>query len=74
MEGVGDTHGIRSRRREDFVDWLIRVLYKLEYYGHPLLSYCGVIALLEGHGCLGVGWDYEVWTGACGPKQSIGGM
>ena len=31
MEGVADTHGIRPRRKGDIVDWLIRVLYKLEY-------------------------------------------
>ena len=29
MEGVADTHGIRPRRKEDIVDWLTRVLYKL---------------------------------------------
>ena len=27
MEGVGDTHGIRSRRKEGIVEWLVRVLY-----------------------------------------------
>ena len=35
-EGVRDAHGIRSRRREDIVDWLIRVSYKLEYCEHPI--------------------------------------
>ena len=52
MEGVGDTHGIRSRRKEDIVDWLVRVWYRLESCDHPLLSYCGVVALrlLEKHG------------------------
>ena len=50
MEGAGDTHGIKSRRKEDIVDWLVRVLYRLEYCDHPLLSYCGVVALLEKHG------------------------
>ena len=25
MEGVGDTHGMRPIRKEDIVDWLIRV-------------------------------------------------
>ena len=49
MEGVGDTHGLRSRRKEDIVDWLVRVLYRLECCDHPLLSYCGVVALLEKH-------------------------
>ena len=29
MEGVGDTNGMRPRRKDDIVDWLIRVLYKL---------------------------------------------
>ena len=50
MEGVGDTHGIQSMRKEDIVDWLVRALYRLEYCDHPLLSYCGVVALLEKHG------------------------
>ena len=49
MEGVADTHGIRPRRKEDIVDWLIRVLYKLEYYDHGLLTYAGVVTLLEKH-------------------------
>ena len=49
MEGVVDTHGIRPMRKEEIVDWLIRVLYKLEYYDHGLLSYmyAGVVTLLE---------------------------
>ena len=40
MEGVADTHAIRPRRKEDIVDWLVhvRVLHKLEYYDHGLLS------------------------------------
>ena len=49
MEGVADTHGLRPRRKEDIVDWLVRVLYKLEYYDHGLLTYAGVVALLEKH-------------------------
>ena len=49
MEGVADTHGIRPRRKEDIVDWLVRVLYKLEYYDHGLLTYAGVVTLLEKH-------------------------
>ena len=49
MEGVADTHGIRPRRKEDIVDWLIRVLYKLEYFDHGLLTYAGVVTLLEKH-------------------------
>ena len=39
MEGVADTHGIRPRRKEDIVDWLVRVLYKLEYYNLRILTY-----------------------------------
>ena len=39
VEGVGDTHGIRPRRKEDIVDWLVRVLYRLAYCDHPPLSY-----------------------------------
>ena len=39
MEGVGDTHGLRPRSKEDIVGWLVRVLYKLEYYEHGLLTY-----------------------------------
>ena len=46
---VGDTHSMRPRRKEDIVDWLIRVLYKLEYYDHGLLTYAGVVTLLEKH-------------------------
>ena len=51
MEGVADTHGLRPRRKEDIVDWLVRsrVLYKLEYYDHGLLAYAGVVTLLEKH-------------------------
>ena len=49
MEGVGDTHGLRPRRKEDIVDWLVRVLYRLEYCNHGLMTYCGVVALLEKH-------------------------
>ena len=49
MEGVADTHGLRPRRKEDIVDWLVRVLYKLEYYEHGLLTYAGVVTLLEKH-------------------------
>ena len=39
MEEVGDTHGMRSRRKDDSVDWLVRVLYRLDYCDHPLLTY-----------------------------------
>ena len=49
MEGVADAHGIRPRRKADIVDWLIRVLYKLEYYDHGLLTYAGVGTLPEKH-------------------------
>ena len=49
MEGLADTHGIRTKRKEDIVDWLVRVLYRLEYYDHGLLTYAGVVALLEKH-------------------------
>ena len=49
MEGVADAHCIRPRRKEDIDDWLVRVLYKLEYYDHGLLAYAGVLALLEKH-------------------------
>ena len=47
MEGVANAHGIRPRRKEDIVDWLVRVLCKLEYYDHGLLTYAGVVTLLE---------------------------
>ena len=49
MEGLADTHGIRTRRKEDIVDWLVRVLYRLEYFDHGLLAYAGVVTLLEKH-------------------------
>ena len=49
MEGVRNTHGIRSRRKEDNVEWLVQVMYRLEYCNHPLMSYCGVITLLKKH-------------------------
>ena len=29
MEAAGDTRGIRSRRKEDIADWMVRVLYSL---------------------------------------------
>ena len=38
MEGVGDTHGMRRRRKEGIVDWLVRVLCKLEYYEHGAMD------------------------------------
>ena len=56
MAGVGDTHGLRPRRKEDIVDWLERVLYKLEHCNYGLLTYAGVVALLEEHECPDVGW------------------
>ena len=49
MEGVGGTHGLRSRRKKHNVDWLVRVFYSLECCDHPILPYCGVVALLEKH-------------------------
>ena len=49
MEGVADTHGIRSKTKEDIADWLTRVLYKLEYLDHGLLTCDGVVTLLEKH-------------------------
>ena len=49
MEGVADTHGIRPWRKEVIVDWLVQALYKLEYYDHGLLTYAGVVTLLEKH-------------------------
>ena len=51
MEGLADTRGIRTRRKENIVDWLVRVLYRLEYFDHGLLTYAGVIrvTLLEKH-------------------------
>ena len=49
MEGVADTHGIRPRRKEDIVNWLVRVLYKLDCYDHEILAYAGVVTLLEKH-------------------------
>ena len=50
MEGGSDTHGIRSRRKEGTVDWLVRVLCRLECCDRPLVAYCGVVALPEKHG------------------------
>ena len=38
MEGVADTLGIRPRRKEDIVNWLIHVMCKLEYSDHGLLT------------------------------------
>ena len=72
MEGVGDAPGVRSRRREDIVDWPRRVPCNLEYCEHPLLGYCWVVALLERRQWLGMGWGYEAWMGTCGPKQPMG--
>ena len=74
MEGVADTHGIRTRRKGDNVDWLIRVLYKLEYYNHGLLTYAGVVTLLEKNEWHNIGWICQmVWMGGCGLKQNLGG-
>ena len=75
MEGLADTHGIRAKRKEDIVDWLTRVLYKLEYFGHGLLTYAGVTTLLEKHEWPNVGWGYHaVWMGGCWLKQNLGGI
>ena len=49
VEGLADTHDIRARRKEDIVDWLVRVMYRLEYFDHGLLTYAGVVTLLEKH-------------------------
>ena len=49
VEGVGGTHGLRPRRKEDIVDWLVQVLYRLEYCNRGLLTYCGIVALLQKH-------------------------
>ena len=59
VEGLADTHGIRAKRKEDIVDWLVRVLYRprLEYYDHGLLTYAGVVTLLEKHEWPDVGWN-----------------
>ena len=50
VEGVGDTHGLRSRRKEDKVDWFVRVVHcQAGILRPPTPSYCGVVALLEKH-------------------------
>ena len=51
MEWLADTHGIRARRKEDIADWLVRALYRPEYFDHGLLTYAsaGVVTLLEKH-------------------------
>ena len=65
MEGLGNAYGLRSRRKENIlhVDWLLRVLYRLEYCDHTLLTYCGVVALLEKHRQFDVGWGYSSMDG-----------
>ena len=42
-------HGIWTKRKEDIVAWLARVLYNLEYFDYGLLTYAGVVTLLEKH-------------------------
>ena len=75
MEGVADTHDMRPRRKGGIVDWLIRVLYKLEYSDHGLLTYAGVVALLEKHEWPSMGWNcHMVWMGDCRLKKNLGGI
>ena len=77
MEGVADTHGIRPRREEDIVDWLVRVLYKLEYYDHGILTYM-LGSLPCSRNMSDPMWDGTtsmlVWMNGCGPKQNLGGI
>ena len=74
-EGLADTHGIRTKRKGGIVDWLTRVLYKLEYFDHGRLAYAGVVTLLEKHEWPNVGWGYHtVWVVGCWLKQNLGGI
>ena len=57
MERLADTHGIRTKRKGDIVDWLTRVLCNLEYFGHGLLTCAGVVTLLEKHEWPNAGWN-----------------
>ena len=73
MEKVGDTHGMRPRRKGGSVDWLIRVRCKLEYYDRRLLAYAGVVTLLEKPEWPNAGWNCRMaWVGGCGPKKTSG--
>ena len=49
LKGLADTHGTRAKRKEDIADWLTQVLYELEYFDHGLLTYAGVVTLIEKH-------------------------
>ena len=67
MEGLADTYGIRTRRKGSIVDWLVRsrVLYRLEleYFDRGLLTYAGVVTLLEKHEWPDVGWNCQSMGG-----------
>ena len=74
VEGVGDTHGMRPRRKGDIADWLMRVLYLLGYGDHGPLAYAGVVALHDKYEWPDVGWNCQMaWMGGCGLKQNLGG-
>ena len=51
MEGLGDTYSenydIRPRRRESLVDWVTKVLYRLEWCDMALQNVDGVITILD---------------------------
>ena len=53
MEGLGDTYSqnydIRPRRRESLVDWLTKVLYRLDWCDLAFQDVEGVMAILEAY-------------------------
>ena len=57
MERVADAYGIRPRRKEGIVDWLIRVLYKLEYYRQTMGSWPMLESPPCSRGMCGPMWD-----------------
>ena len=64
MDGVGDAHGTRPRRKEDMAGWLLRVLCKLECDDHGPLAYARAVTLLEKHEWPNAGWNCQmVWMG-----------
>ena len=79
MEGVGDTHGLRPRRRGGVVDWPVRMSRRLEYYNHGILQSGPTAGSWPySRGMSNPTWDgasvLVLWMGACGPKQNLGGM
>ena len=51
LEGLGDTYDIPPRRKERLVDWLTKVLFRLEWCGCAFQDVDGAMAILDACEC-----------------------